>query len=442
MKKTLLLLFMPALLAAQPVLLPHIGSNIPPQNTDPICIPPVYTGEMDTSGYDEGDLVNDFTLHKTNGDSVRLRDVLANGKPVLLVAGNYTCPIFRQKLNVLNSITSYYSGALQVYIIYGIEAHPIVDPSPYSGFVWVTSDNYSEGVLYEQPDTYGQRLEMVDSLLANYTVVPEILVDGPCNNWWLNYGPAPNNAYLIDTNGIVRAKHGWLHRAPDNMWCDIDSLLGTTSGNCITVGNNGSFSFTLSDIDSVAYGVPSDVLAVHGVLHNLSSTDNVEINLSKQFINIPADWSTALCGDICYAPTVNSTNVIIAPDDSLNFTFYFYTGLTADSGYVKVRFKNLNAPANTIHQRFFGVTSEPAGVTDTSEPMLKIFPNPSNGIMTISSSNKIAGSTYTLTDQLGRVVQSGTIQSNHTELLLADIPSGFYYLKLNSEIRSYKIIRN
>jgi hypothetical protein len=440
MKKIFLLCFLlPFVCIAQSSLLPHIGLVAAPANSDPICTIPVYTGEMDTSGYSEGNPVPDFTLYKTNGDSVRLSDELALGKPVLLVGGNYTCPIFRQKIVELNNIATYYSGQLKVYVVYGVEAHPIVDPSPYSGFVWTTSQNNNEGVLYEQPDTYGDRLEMIDSLEANYNIIPEILVDGPCNQWWQNFGPAPNNAYLIDTNGIVRAKQGWFQRAPENLWCDIDSLLGTNSGNCTTVGNNGYFNFSLTDIDSTAYGVPTDVLSIHGILRNLSSTDNVEINISKQFINIPTDWSTALCGDICYAPTVNSTNVTIAPSDSLNFTFYFYTGASADSGYVKVRFKNLNAPINTVNQRFFGVTFDPLGISENTFSTLNLYPNPTTENITFST-DLLTGKSYFIIDNSGRVLINGILK-NKTELPIENLSKGMYYLKIDGHTKTYKIIK-
>ncbi|MDF2435809.1 MAG: hypothetical protein K0Q95_185 [Bacteroidota bacterium] len=441
MKKILLLsFFLPLICLGQTSLLPHIGLSALPSNTDPICSIPVYTGEMDTSGYSIGSPVNDFTLYTTSGDSIRLRDILASGKPVLLVGGNYTCPIFRQKIDELNDITNYYSGQLQVYLIYGVEAHPIVDPSPYSGFVWTTSQNNNEGVLYEQPDTYAERLELIDSLRANYAIVPEILVDGPCNQWWQNFGPAPNNAYLIDTNGIVRAKQGWFQRPPENMWCEIDSLLGTNSGNCTTVGNNGFFDFSLTDADSTVYGFPTDVLAVHGVLHNLSSTDNVEINISKQFVNIPVDWSTALCGDICYAPSVNATTVTIGPSDSLNFTFYFYTGANADSGYVKVRFKNANATVNTINQRFFGITTEALGINEQNFSSINIYPNPAVGSTTISADNH-SGKNYFLYDHSGGLVSNGKL-AYKTELQLNRLSKGFYYLKIEDVSKAFKIIKN
>ncbi|MDQ3046215.1 MAG: T9SS type A sorting domain-containing protein [Bacteroidota bacterium] len=443
MKKILtLLLFFPALMSAQPVLLPHIGLSSMPQLTDPICSIPVYTGEMDTSGFDEGDLVPDFTLYKTNGDSVRLSDALSLGLPVLLVGGNYTCPVFREKISALNDMANYYAGQLNVYIIYGVEAHPIVDPSPYSGFVWVTAENNAEGVLYQQPDTYGERVTLIDSLRANYTIVPEILVDGPCNDWWLNFGPAPNNAYLIDTNGIVKAKHGWFHRTPENMWCDIDSLLGTSSGNCVISANNGTFSWTLATGDSTAYGNPGDVISVHGVLQNLSLTDNAVINISKQFIDLPSGWASALCGDICYSSTVTSTDITLPPGDDLNFVFYFYTGVTADSGYVKVRFKNLNVAGNTINQRYFGITTLPAGVQENAEEIIRLFPNPVQETLILANDAKLLGRIYNITDPLGRTVLTGKINDERIEIEMGELPDGMYILKIDQTAIVKKIIKN
>jgi hypothetical protein len=53
------------------------------------------------------------------------------------------------------------------------------------------------------------------------------LLDGSCNAWWLNFGPAPNNAYLIKPDGTVAVKHGWFDKPPADMTHDIDSVLIT-----------------------------------------------------------------------------------------------------------------------------------------------------------------------------------------------------------------------
>jgi hypothetical protein len=303
---------------------PSIGISLP-NDTDSICSIPVYSGGYLTSGFQAGDTVPDFTLFDHLDDSVNLGGRLAAGMPVLLVAGSYTCPVFRGKVDEINDMAALYNGQLTILVVYTVEAHPILDPSPYSGTVWVPSANYSDTVLYPQPKTYGERRAVVDSMLSRVTIDVPVLIDGPCNPWWSAYGPAPNNAYLIKTDGTVAAKHPWFDKAPDNMYCDIDSLLGANSGKCVTFGNGGTFSYAL-DLDSVDTGAPGQTLAIHGSLANMSGTENAVIDVVKKQVNTPAGWTTALCGDVCYAPTVDSVRITLAPSDTLPFIFYFYTG--------------------------------------------------------------------------------------------------------------------
>lgn len=438
-----LFLFAPLFCLAQPVLKPHIGLSSTPNPTDSICSIPVYQGNFQTTGYFAGDNVPDFTLYKTNGDSVRLRDLLLGGKPVLLVNGNYTCPVFRNKIGALNEMTNYYGPLLQVFVVYTVEAHPIIDPSPYNGQVWVTNNNIQEGVLFPQPKTYGERVALIDTMLTQYDIVPDILVDGPCNAWWSNFGPAPNNAYLIDPNGTVAAKHGWFHRTPDNMWCDIDELLGTESGKCTNVGNNGTFSLTLNDTSYVAQGWTGEVLAVHTTLKNLSNNNNVEIRITKQNSNIPSGWGTALCADICYAPDVDFVELTLAPGESQPFIFYFYTDDVPGTGMVNIRFTNLNLLGNQILQLFTGITQMLSSVGYLEGNDLRVFPNPSADWVQIRYSPKSSSASARLCDPLGRVLVQTPILSEQTNLSVAHLPPGLYLLTIRDlgEEHTLKLLR-
>lgn len=411
-------------LTAQTGLLPHIGQVIPPQPTDVICEIPVYQGSMDQSGYMEDDQVPDFTLYTLSGDSVRLSDELAKGLPVLLVGANYTCPVWRGKINVLNAMAEYYKDQIKVYVVYTVEAHPMLDISPYSGQVWTTSTNEQDGVLYEQPETYGQRMAIVADMIADLNIVPPILIDGPCNEWWSHFGPAPNNAYLIRPDGTVAAKHGWFNRQPDNMWCDLDELLGTVSGECTTYGSNGIFSMKLDSGDSLAIGQPGDILSVHCTLENLSMTDNAHILIKKAKVEIPKSWQTALCADICYAADVEETEITIPPASSQPFIFYFYTDLVADTGFARVQFVNTFNQQNRMAQRFFGITGS-TSATDpgtVSPPIL--FPIPASDFLRINWPGASSAIQWALTDQTGRILQQGMATGVQSEIDIQRIPPG------------------
>src|SRR5688572_928433 len=205
-------------------LLPFIGLNSIPSPTANVCKEPFYLGNFYSTGYQMGDTVPDFKLYALNGDSLILSQSLTSGKPVLLIAGSLTCPVFRAKVATINQVAVTYSTFVNVYIIYTIEAHP-TDTSVYFGYVNVTSQNISGGILFKQPQNYGERKAMVDTMGSYFNLTAPVYLDAPCNNWWKKFGPAPNNSYLIGTNGVVLNKHGWFHKFPDNIYCDLDSIL-------------------------------------------------------------------------------------------------------------------------------------------------------------------------------------------------------------------------
>jgi hypothetical protein len=214
-----------------PISIPSDGDSICdyPVIPDPI-IDTVQKNNYVNAGFMPGDTVPMFKLYDLSGDSMELEKVLDKERPVLLISGSYTCPVFRERIDMINIIAATYSNLISMWIIYQIEPHPDIDISPYSGTVWTNTENYTENILYRQPLTYGARKAIVSDMINNYIPINmHIVIDGPCNDWWLTYGPAPNIAYLITPDGVVFTKHGWFNQAPYNMTDDIDSILGTSN---------------------------------------------------------------------------------------------------------------------------------------------------------------------------------------------------------------------
>ena len=101
-------------LSAQAQLQSFIGLNSLPPDSTSICTIPWYLGSFYTSGLTAGSYAHDFKLYDSNGDSLVLSQKLANGKPVLLIAGSLTCPVFRDKIATINQIVNTYGSQLQV----------------------------------------------------------------------------------------------------------------------------------------------------------------------------------------------------------------------------------------------------------------------------------------------------------------------------------------
>jgi hypothetical protein len=179
-----------------------------------------------------GDTIPDFTFYTTTGTPYNALNLLMTSKPLCMVAGSYTCPVWRGKITDLNNLITTYGSQVNFLVVYVCEAHPNTpDVSPYSCNVWTTSQNQTDGILYLQPTTYGARKTIATDMINNScscmpAINAPIVLDGPCNEWWWRFGPAPNNAYLIrPDNGTVYCKHGWFNQAPNDMGQCISDLL-------------------------------------------------------------------------------------------------------------------------------------------------------------------------------------------------------------------------
>ena len=136
-----------------------------------------------------------------------------------------------QRLSGLNGLaaksfdaSNTYSDVAHFVHIYTVEAHPqSPDPSPYSGAVWELSCSDRP-----QVKTYSDRVTYAAGLEALLSPVQIVLVDEltplPRNNpVWSSYGPIPNGAYLIGTDGRIEAAQQWLD--VNAMETAIDQLL-------------------------------------------------------------------------------------------------------------------------------------------------------------------------------------------------------------------------
>ena len=118
-----------------------------------------------------------------------------------------------------------YGDQVWFIIIYTIEAHPVGSPSPYSGKEWTGPASMDkEGCALTQPATYEERVAQASQMSEELGLTVPVLIDEMDNAVWCTYGPAPNTAYLIDTDGTIVAKQGWYQ--PQLMEAAIEEYLG------------------------------------------------------------------------------------------------------------------------------------------------------------------------------------------------------------------------
>ncbi|MFT6398095.1 MAG: hypothetical protein ACJAYU_002850 [Bradymonadia bacterium] len=159
-------------------------------------------------GVSAGDAGPDAVLFETDGVQTSVRDQ-SNDRPTLFISVSLTCPIARASLERAAEVAALFDGAIDVKLVYVVEAHPTADPSPYTDAEWPSPENSVEGLLYQQPRTFGARVALANILIDRMGIELPVLVDGPSNAWWNAYGPAPNNAVLVAPDGTVMLEHGW-----------------------------------------------------------------------------------------------------------------------------------------------------------------------------------------------------------------------------------------
>lgn len=103
-----------------------------------------------------------------------------------------------------------YRNVVHFLIIYTIEAHPVGSVSPYSNKEWPAAySKDKDGAPVLQPQSYEQRKALARKTIEDSGIRIPVLVDEYDNPVWFTYGPAPNIAYLIDSDGTVILRQPW-----------------------------------------------------------------------------------------------------------------------------------------------------------------------------------------------------------------------------------------
>lgn len=405
-----------AAVMAQPALLPSIGIGALPADSDPICPLPFQTPPITSCGRPDGEQAADFTLFDVDGNAFNLESALLQGKPVLVISSSYTCPVFRNKVPVINDVVATYGSQITTIVVYTPEAHPYLDISPYFGAVNTGQENINAGILYEQPETYGERKAVLQELLDSMQIDAPIYLDGPCNNWWDYYGPQPNNAYLIGTDGGIFRHHDWLHRNDDDIYCDIDSMLGLPTDCAQSFG--GSFTVQSVSNDTI-WGDAGTTITGHAALTN-STNEDCLVRIVKLQMNLPVGWQTSLCADVCYLPDVDTALVELPANSTMDFYYYFYTTV-AGTGYTRVGFRNESNSDNNFIRNYWAVANVANGLLEPLSPFtLSVTPNPATESIRVNGGAGVDG--LRLLDAQGREV----LRSSGNDADVSSLSNGAY----------------
>jgi len=165
-----------------------------------------------------GHLAVDFNLENLDGKSISLKE-LSSEKPIVMISASASCPIYRNVMFQVENLRKKYSDKIKVLLIYTLEAHPAIDPSPYTengSGQWTLAVNVKERILVRQTSDYTARKQNAVAMAERYSLdSSSIFVDDINNSFWQNYGKFPNSLFLVDRSGKVYFSEAWAFKSID-----------------------------------------------------------------------------------------------------------------------------------------------------------------------------------------------------------------------------------
>jgi hypothetical protein len=85
---------------------------------------------------------------------------------------------------------------------------------------------------------------------------------------------------------------------------------------------------------------------------------------------------------------------------------------------------------NQVQSACYNYTSSAVTAQELSE--IRIYPNPTNGLLTLDL-GQISEGTVMLIDLQGRVIRSINVKSSISSIDLSDLPAAMYFLRISSQ---------
>ncbi len=161
-----------------------------------------------------GDPMPAPTLVNEAGEARPLSE-LWEDRPTVLVSASLTCPVARERIPDLAARIDGLGDRIGRGVLYTKEAHPKIDKAPHAEGEWLTDANVREGILHRQPTDIEERLALAALLIDGWTRGFAHYIDGMDDGLYELFGTAPCMGLLIDAEGVIRVKQGWLE--PDAM---------------------------------------------------------------------------------------------------------------------------------------------------------------------------------------------------------------------------------
>lgn len=170
--------------------------------------------------------------------------------------------------------------------------------------------------------------------------------------------------------------------------------------------------------------------------------DTIEVFVNRIFQNLPENWNSCFCFDICHPPTLDTLRFRLAPGEETIIGVAFNTDTIPGIGYVHLTVEQVNGnQKDTL--KFSGSTLVSGVHNNSGKNGIKCYPNPANSAITFDNSfgEDVSVELY---DYAGTLLYTERLSNNPYFLDISALPSGNYFLKAvltSGDVYYQKIIK-
>ncbi len=158
-----------------------------------------FAGDLrDDGSLQVGDMAPDFALGTADGESTVSLSSFRDQRPVVLLFGSYSCPMFRRQFGGLKQIHEQYKDRAEFLMVYIQEAHP-------SDGITLRENHY-EGIRIAQHQTLDERRQAAATCAAALDGALSVLVDTMDNGLRKEYAAWPARVYVVGEDGRIAYK--------------------------------------------------------------------------------------------------------------------------------------------------------------------------------------------------------------------------------------------
>ncbi|MFM9948517.1 MAG: T9SS type A sorting domain-containing protein [Saprospiraceae bacterium] len=178
----------------------------------------------------------------------------------------------------------------------------------------------------------------------------------------------------------------------------------------------------------VTNGIASSDFEGVGYAEAINNTnDTLQVRWTRKVISITQGWQSAICDkNQCFFPSVSSQPFEFLPNEAARLDVHVYPNDFVGAAIIEVTLVNTEDTTQSVTGVYY-FNQETNGTVDAKYQAVKVYPNPTQGLFTISDVDQVER--VDIFDLAGRTVkqfQYGTGQWYS----ISDLPQGSYIVRL------------